>query len=188
MAVEVEASAPGERTRPGDILIPGWRNGRPLAVDFAIVAEPCASAPDRIAIQKKLRYQDTINQVGWEFQPVVSDVYGAVRGGMNVLQAISKKYAERKGPGYPSPSTLFWRGVSTSVWRRAGGAIASGWAKGAIPPINTTTQSTLPHPSPRAGTTIEQPLSPSSTLTSIPLQTEAGTFNAQPLPSAAMEH
>jgi hypothetical protein len=136
MAVEVEAAPEGQRTRPGDILIPGWRSGRPLAVDFAITAADQVDAADRIAHTKERKYSEVCWREGWQFVPVVGDSFGAVRGaGGKFLSTLCKRVAEKAEPGqWPLPQTLFWQSVSTCLVRRAAGAIAVAWAQSATPP------------------------------------------------------
>ena len=96
MAVHVEAKADdGTRKRPGDILIPGWRNGKPMAVDFAIIASPNPDAPDRTAHGKRVLYLHACEQAGWEFTPVIGDVYGAVRAeSEKFLMSLGKHLAQ----------------------------------------------------------------------------------------------
>ena len=136
MAVEVEAAPEGQRRRPGDILIPGWRNGRPVAVDFAITASERVESADRIAHIKEGLYNDVCWKVGWQFVPVVGDSFGAVRGkGAKFLSNLCRRVVEKAEPGqWPLPQTLFWQSVSTCLVRRAAGAIAEAWAHAATPP------------------------------------------------------
>jgi hypothetical protein len=173
MAVQVEACAPGERTRPGDILVPGWRNGKPVAVDFAIVTAHNASEPDLTATRKHQKYDEKCTAAGWDFVAAVTDTYGGILGeGQKFLAALCKAQAEKLGKGYPAPQEVFWKSVSTAVIWRAAGAIAAAWAKGATPepgeasdpgPSSTSNQTPSPSPSP-----------------STPHQGPAGTPSAQP--------
>jgi hypothetical protein len=134
MSVQIEACAPGERTRPGDILIPGWRKGKTLAVDFAIVTAHNAAEPDLTANKKHLKYDEACTNAGWEFTAAVADSHGAILGeGHRFLAALNKLRAEKIGKGYPAPQEVFWRTISTAVAWRAAGAIAAAWARGATP-------------------------------------------------------
>ena len=131
MAVEVECSPAGERQRPGDIMIPGWRRGKPLAVDFAITARTTADAPDQIAHTKSVRYNAMCQAEGWTFLPCVGDSFGAVRGeGGRFLKQLCKLKAEKVGKSWPTPQSLFWQGMATCLVRRAAGAIADAWSRG----------------------------------------------------------
>ena len=134
MAVEVEMAPEGERRRPGDIFIPGWRNGRPLAVDFAITAINQKDAADRIAHTKERKYSALCEKEGWQFVPVVRDSFGAVReASAKFLSTLCRRVVEKAEPGqWPLPQTLFWQSVSTCLvrqdMRRAAGAIVEAWA------------------------------------------------------------
>ena len=131
MAVEVEAAPDGTRRRPGDILIPGWRDGKPLAVDFAITATADLDAADRIAQTKNRAYRGLCLESGRDFTPVVGDAFGAVRAdGAVFLGRLCKRLAEKKEKGWPTTQTMFWQTVSTCLVRRAAGAIADAWANG----------------------------------------------------------
>jgi len=75
-SVSVEVAPEGERERPGDIWIPGYKDGKATAVDFAISAAMDASAPDRIAFTKSSKYKAMCEKRGWLFRPVVGDGTG----------------------------------------------------------------------------------------------------------------
>lgn len=129
--VKIEVAPEGERERPGDIWIPGFKDGKPVAIDFAITtaADPCAA--DRIAHTKTQKYKVMCERLGWAFKPVVGDGFGAVRGeGAAFLNALAKMLTEKVGKGWPAPSTLMWRTVSTCLMRRRAEAIVEAWGLG----------------------------------------------------------
>lgn len=132
-SVKVEVAPEGERVRPGDIWIPGFKDGKPLAVDFAISAAVDPSAPDRIAHTKVQKYKAMCDKKGWLFRPVVGDGYGAVRGeGAAFITNVIKDLTEKVGKSWPAPSTLVWRTVSSCLMRRRAEAIAEAWAHGLV--------------------------------------------------------
>jgi hypothetical protein len=170
MSVEVEASPENERLTPGDILIPGWRNGKPLAIDFSITAQALTSAPDVIAANKTKKYERMCAKEGWKFIPCVGDSFGAVRDvGGKFLTQLCKAKAEKVGKGcWPTPQALFWQAMSTCLLRRAAGAIAEAWAAGAMSPDNVMSHGDEREDSPEQDS-----------------HTGAGTSNAQPLQSVS---
>ena len=106
-SVKVEVAPEGERERPGDIWIPGFKDGKAMAVDFAISAAVDPSAPDRIAHTKTKKYKAMCDKKGWLFRPVVGDGYGAVRGeGATFIANIIKDLTAKIGVSLPAPSTL----------------------------------------------------------------------------------
>ena len=113
--------------RPADLLVLGWKAGKPLALDFTVITPALNETPgseirvaasllDLACAAKVRRYRAACERDGWSFQPFAADVFGALHpSARRIVEVVISKY-ERQHP-YPLSSPV-----------RAGQPF-SGWAK-----------------------------------------------------------
>ncbi|MCP3884581.1 MAG: hypothetical protein GY700_03710 [Propionibacteriaceae bacterium] len=102
-----EKAIGGQGQRPGDVYVPHWKLGRPLAMDFAVThpqqpnnktlareVVPAGSWAQRYAEQHKWMQQELCAQADVDFQPMVVECFGAWDpAALTVLHEIAEQYA-----------------------------------------------------------------------------------------------
>ena len=120
----------GSSSRPGDILLPTWSQGRPVALDVHIISPlqqqtiaGAARTPGYaldVGVNRKLRsHLSDCRSVGVDFIPLVADTLGGLaKDSIRIIQAIGKALGKRTNPDDPSVFTkhLFGR-LAIALWR-----------------------------------------------------------------------
>ena len=92
-------------------------------------------AADWEAAEKEAKYSCKCAEKGWDFLPVVGDMFGAVRGpGAKFLAQAAKMLGERDEVKWPTSQMMVWQSVSTCLVRRIAEAIVEARADGATTP------------------------------------------------------
>ena len=112
--------------RPADLLVLGWKDGKPLALDFTVITPALNETPGseiRVAASllvlacaaKVRRYRAACERDGWSLQPFAADVFGA-------LHPSARRIVHCGGSDFQVLfpfATLVWRALSTASVLRA---------------------------------------------------------------------
>ena len=127
---EASSLIPGSSSRPADILLPTWSQGRPAALDVHIISPlqqktvaEAARTPGHaldVGVSRKLgSHLSDCRSVGMDFIPLVAETFGGLaKDTIRMTQAIGKVLGKRTNPDDPSTSTkhLFGR-LAIALWR-----------------------------------------------------------------------
>ena len=140
-----ERGVDSSRRRPGDVYLPGWSQGQPLAADVTIshpsqasLATParegdCASirAAATAARDKVRKHQARCNAQGVEFLPLAVCSFGGwLPEGMEFVNALAARVAERTGLAHGTAVSQLWQRLSVTLWRANAQAILHSTATG----------------------------------------------------------
>jgi len=109
--------------RPGDIFIPCFKNGTPLAIDVAVtdplreeyIEVDCPSEAYAIKV-KHAKYDNGFIGTGMDFGAAVVDVFGWwCPEGLEIIREIARRGADRIGWGRSNYISLCWQRLSVAL-------------------------------------------------------------------------
>jgi hypothetical protein len=121
------------RHRPGDVFLPNWSLGRPLAVDVTVSHPSQANAPNqaegeetsaskRAAVQaagaKVRKHGPRCAAAGVDFLPMVVCTFGGwLPEGEKFVSAVARHLADHSGQTQSVVASQLWQRLSITLWR-----------------------------------------------------------------------
>ena len=125
--MEMPGLIPGSQSRPADVYIEDWVDGRKTCFDISVISPTQELILDRasetpgaaIELRKAAKIRthfDNCKAVGKMFLPLIVETFGAWDlGAIKILKKMAGRAAPRKGTDYPVEVKFFFRKLSVAL-------------------------------------------------------------------------
>ena len=126
---EMPALIPGSQSRPADIFVENWTDGKKVAFDVSVISPTQDAAIDQAAInaahaielrktEKIRKHSDNCRAAGLHFEPLVVETFGGWDpGAVKKLKAFATQCAPRKGIAPALEIKQFFQRLSIALQR-----------------------------------------------------------------------